>query len=319
MFYPIRIKKVIFWLVLIYALVYFVGFICVRSGWGRGLVADYISSKTGCFVDLGRTTLRLNFKINVFDINVFSDKEKQNKLFSAPTMSYGWGTLSARGINVNVDFDNKGMPFASALRKFGSEKDFYKVEKLNEFCLSLFDGLEEVSLHDISIGLTVGGKVEEHFLAKFIKEPLELPDERGVYYFVLGDNLRWLTTENGKLLSIITGNGKGESEPSTETVSVVEEAPAAASAAEPAPEPAPATEPAAEPAPAEDSAPAPEPTAAPSAEPAPAPAAEPAPAPAPEPAPSAESAPAPEPVAAAEPAAEPAAAPAAEPAAAENK
>ena len=40
MFYPIRIKKVIFWLVLIYALVYFVGFICVRSGWGRGLVAD---------------------------------------------------------------------------------------------------------------------------------------------------------------------------------------------------------------------------------------------------------------------------------------
>lgn len=309
MFYPIRIKKVIFWLVLIYALVYFVGYICVRSGWGRGLVADYISSKTGCFVDLGRTTLRLNFKINVFDINVFSDKEKQNKLFSAPTMSYGWGTLSARGINVNVDFDNKGMPFASALRKFGSEKDFYKVEKLNEFCLSLFDGLEEVSLHDISIGLTVGGKVEEHFLAKFIKEPLELPDERGVYYFVLGDNLRWLTTENGKLLSIITGNGKGESEPSTETVSVVEEAPATEPA--PAVEPAPAAEPAAEPAPAEDSvpAPAPEPAAAPAAEPVAAPAV----VPAPEPTPAEDSAPAPEPAAA------PAPEPAVEPAAAENK
>ena len=205
MFFWRTIRKFILWLIVIYAAIYFVGFLCVKSGWGRGLVADYISSKTGCYVNLKRTSLSLNFKINVFELDVFADEAKTIKMFSAPAICYGWGTLEARRINVLADFDVSDRPFSSSLHKFGSEADFYKVEKLNEFSLSLFENLEEVKLYDIAINLKINGKSEEHFLTKFIKAPLELPDENDVFYFVLGDNLRWVTTKHGKIISTIAG------------------------------------------------------------------------------------------------------------------
>ena len=205
MFFWRTIRKFILWLIVIYAAIYFVGFLCVKSGWGRGLVADYISSKTGCYVNLKRTSLSLNFKINVFELDVFADEAKTIKMFSAPAICYGWGTLEARRINVLADFDASDRPFSSSLHKFGSEADFYKVEKLNEFSLSLFENLEEVKLYDIAIDLKINGKSEEHFLTKFIKAPLELPDENDVFYFVLGDNLRWVTTKHGKIISTIAG------------------------------------------------------------------------------------------------------------------
>ncbi|MBQ2281366.1 MAG: hypothetical protein II332_01190 [Kiritimatiellae bacterium] len=205
MFFWRTIRKFILWLIVIYAAIYFVGFLCVKSGWGRGLVADYISSKTGCYVNLKRTSLSLNFKINVFELDVFVDEAKTIKMFTAPAICYGWGTLEARRINVLADFDASDRPFSSSLHKFGSEADFYKVEKLNEFSLSLFENLDEVKLYDIAIDLKINGKSEEHFLTKFIKAPLELPDENDVFYFVLGDNLRWVTTKHGKIISTIAG------------------------------------------------------------------------------------------------------------------
>lgn len=211
MFYMRRVRKFVCSLIVIYALVYLIGFFCVRSGWGRGLVSDYISSKTGCFVELERASLCINFKINVFGLNVFADKEKTINLFSAPSLCYGWGSIEARRIKVLADFTKNDIPFSSSLHKFESEEDFYKVEKLNAFSLSLFESLSDVKLYDISIELKIGDKTEEHFLTKFIKEPMDLPDENEVFYFVLGDNLRWITTRHGKIISTINRQASEES------------------------------------------------------------------------------------------------------------
>ncbi len=211
MFYMRRLRKFVCSLIVIYALVYLIGFFCVRSGWGRGLVSDYISSKTGCFVELERASLCINFKINVFGLNVFADKEKTINLFSAPSLCYGWGSIEARRIKVLADFTKNDIPFSSSLHKFESEEDFYKVEKLNAFSLALFESLSDVKLYDISIELKIGDKTEEHFLTKFIKEPMDLPDENDVFYFVLGDNLRWITTRHGKIISTINRQASEES------------------------------------------------------------------------------------------------------------
>lgn len=205
MFYMYRLRRFLVWLLAIYAVVYFVGFLCVRSNWGKGLVADHISSKTGCFVKLERASLGMNFKIHVFDLSVFADKDMKELLFAAPTLRYGWGTLEARRIKVVADFDVVDRPFSSSLHKFASEEDFYKVDRLNAFSLSLFEKLDDVDLYDISIELKVKGKIENHFLTKFIKKPLDLPDEDDFFYFVLGDNLRWITTSHGKIISSIVG------------------------------------------------------------------------------------------------------------------
>lgn len=222
MYFMRKLRKFVLWVLVVYALVYFVGSLCVRSGWGRGLVVDYISSKTGCFAQLERTRLNFDFKITVFELKVFADKEKTIKLFDAPTLSFGWGSLEARRINVLADFDASDRPFSSSLHKFATEEDFYKVEKLNAFSLSMFENLDNVKLYDISIILKMKGKTEEHFLTKFIKEPLDLPDENDIFYFVLGDNLRWITTSHGKIISTISGDGEKKSVETTNAEAVAE-------------------------------------------------------------------------------------------------
>ncbi len=227
-----RIRRFILWVGAIYLSLYCLSCLFVRSGWGRAVIADYISSKTSCNVKIEKTSLTWGLKIRAENVQIFADDKEQIELFSARTLIYGWGDLEARRVTVLADFDTQDLPFTSYLHKFGSEEEFYDVEKLNEFSLSLFETFDEVILTDVAIELKINGKTENHQLTKFTKSIVSLPNKKDVFFFELGDNLCWMANSYGKIISVIRPMDEKES---TITEVVQPEAPAAEAPAVEAP------------------------------------------------------------------------------------